>query len=155
MLLNVQTEQAKRAYETGGRDALAAVLAKFQQITQFEVVFTDAKGTDLLTGKVRPELVTLPKPRSRWRLPYPLGGRQPIIARQDSTHQYRLFLIDQRRNLDVFLPPAAASLDYRAGDVAVLCVRLPSDVAGATATRGGGLFRTRRFLSPRSRESQG
>src|SRR3984885_4715354 len=102
MLLSVQTEQAKRAYETGGRDALAAALAKFQQITQFVVVFTDSKGTDLLTGKVHPELVTLPKRRSRWRLPFPFGGRPPILARQDSTRQYRLFLIDQRRNLTFF-----------------------------------------------------
>src|SRR5580704_13919279 len=102
MLLSVQTEEAARAYETGGREALAAALGKFQQITQFEVLFTDSKGTDLLTGKVHPELMTLPKPRSRWRLPYPFGGRPPIIARQDATHQYRLFLIDQRRNWTFF-----------------------------------------------------
>jgi signal transduction histidine kinase len=102
MLLIVQTEQAKRAYETGGREALAAELAKFQQITQFEVLFTDSKGTDLLTGKVHPDLMSLPKPRGRWRLPYPFGGRPPIIARQDSTRQYRLFLIDQRRNWTFF-----------------------------------------------------
>jgi len=102
LLLSVQTEQAKRAYETGGKDALAAALAKFQQITQFQVVFTDAKGTDLLTGKAHPELMSLPKRRSRWRLPYPFAGRQPIIGRQDSTHQYRLFLIDQRRNYWTF-----------------------------------------------------
>ena len=42
MLLTVQAEQAKRAYETGGREALTAVLAKFQQITEMQVVFTDA-----------------------------------------------------------------------------------------------------------------
>jgi two-component system sensor histidine kinase CpxA len=102
MLLSVQTEQAKRAYETGGREALAAALAKFQQITQFRVLFTDSKGTDLLTGKAHPELVGLPKPRSRWRLPYPFSGRPPIIGRQDSTRQYRLFLIDQRRNWTFF-----------------------------------------------------
>src|SRR5580704_17437687 len=102
MLLSVQTEEAARAYETGGREALAAALGKFQQITQFEVLFTDSKGTDLLTGKVHPELMTLPKPRSRWRLPVPVGGRQPIIARQDSTRQYRLFLIDHRRNWTFF-----------------------------------------------------
>src|ERR1700722_4116358 len=102
LLLSVQTEQARRAYETGGRDALATALAKFQQITQFQVLFTDAKGTDLLTGKAHPELMALPKPRGRWRLPFPFGGRPPIIARQDSTHQYRLFLIDQRRSLTFF-----------------------------------------------------
>jgi two-component system sensor histidine kinase CpxA len=102
LLMSVQTEQAKRAYETGGRDSLAAALAKFQQITQFEVVFTDSKGTDLLTGKIHPELMNLPRPRSRWRLPFPFGGRPPILARQDSSHRYRLFLIDQRPNLSFF-----------------------------------------------------
>ncbi len=103
LLLSVQTEQAKRAYETGGRDALAAALAKFQQITQFRVVFTDSKGTDLLTGKAHPELMNLPKPRGRWRAPFPFGTRPPIIARQDSTHQYRLFLINnQQRGLNFF-----------------------------------------------------
>ena len=102
LMLRVQTEQARRAYETGGREALAAALAKFQQITQFRVVFTDAKGTDLLTGKAHPELMNLPKPRSRWRVPFPFGGRPPIIARQDSTRQYRLFLINQQRGLNFF-----------------------------------------------------
>jgi methyl-accepting chemotaxis protein len=102
LLLSVQTEQAKRAYETGGREALATALARFQQITQFQVLFTDAKGTDLLTGKAHPELMSLPKPRGRWRLPFPFGGRPPIIARQDSTRQYRLFLIDQRRDFTFF-----------------------------------------------------
>lgn len=103
LLLSVQVEQAKRAYETGGRDALAAVLADFQQITQFRVVFTNSKGTDLLTEKAHPELMNLPKPRGRWRLPFPFGSRPPIIARQDSTHHYRLFLINnQQRGLNFF-----------------------------------------------------
>jgi signal transduction histidine kinase len=101
MLLNVQVEQAKRAYETGGRDALAAALSRFQQITQFKVLFTDSKGTDLLTGTAHPELLRVPK-RSRWRVPFPFGGRPPVIAREDSTHHYRLFIIDQRRNWTTF-----------------------------------------------------
>jgi signal transduction histidine kinase len=103
LLLSVQTEQAKRAYETGGRESLASALAKFQQITQFHVVFTDAKGKDLLTGQAHPELMNLPKPRGRWRLPYPFAERRGIIARQDATHQYRLFLINnQPRSLAFF-----------------------------------------------------
>lgn len=102
LLLSVQTEQAKRAYETGGREALAAALSRFQQITQFRVVFTDNKGVDLLTGRLHPELINLPKPRSRWRLPFPFGGRPPILARQDSTHHYRLFLINQQRSWTFF-----------------------------------------------------
>ena len=101
MLLNVQVEQARRAYETGGREALAGVLARFQQITQFKVLFTDSKGTDLLTGTAHPELIRVPQ-RSRWRVPFPFGGRPPIIAREDSSHRYRLFIIDQRRNWTTF-----------------------------------------------------
>ena len=101
MLLNVQVAQAKRAYETGGREALAGVLSRFQQITQIKVLFTDSNGTDLLTGTPHPELLRLPQ-RSRWRVPFPFGGRPPIIAREDSSHRYRLFLIDQRRNFTSF-----------------------------------------------------
>ena len=104
MLLNVQLEQAKHAYETGGREALAAALSKFQQITQIKVFFTDASGTDLLTGIAHPELIRVPK-RSRWRLPFPFSSRPPIIAREDATHQYRLFMIDQRRWNFFFLQP--------------------------------------------------
>jgi len=101
MLLTVQAEQAKRAYETGGREALTAVLAKFQQITEMQVVFTDAQGTDLVTGKPRPNLLRRQE-RSRWRLPFPFGSRRPIIARPDASRQYWLFLIDERRNLTFF-----------------------------------------------------
>jgi signal transduction histidine kinase len=101
MLLGVQVEEAKRAYETGGREALSAVLSKFQQITEMKVVFTDAKGTDLLTGQARPDLLRRPA-RSRWRLPYPFSTRRPIIARADASRQYRLFLISQRQNLTFF-----------------------------------------------------
>ena len=104
MLLNVQVEQAKHAYETGGREALAAALSKFQQITQIKVFFTDASGKDLLTGIAHPELIRVPK-RSRWRLPFPFSSRPTIIAREDATHQYRLFMIDQRRWNFFFLQP--------------------------------------------------
>jgi signal transduction histidine kinase len=101
MLLNLQVEEAKQAYETSGRAGLSAVLAKFQRIAQVQVVFTDAQGTDLLTGQARPELLRRPA-RSRWRLPFPFTTRPSIIARQDASKQYWLFLIDQRRNLTFF-----------------------------------------------------
>jgi signal transduction histidine kinase len=104
LLLNVQVEEAKRAYETGGRDALSAVLAKFQQITETQVVFTDAKGTDLVTGNQRPDLLRRQE-RRRWRLPFPFGVRRPIIARADASRQYWLFLIDERRSAFFFLQP--------------------------------------------------
>lgn len=101
MLLSVQVEEAKRAYETGGHEALAAELAKFQQITEMQVFFTDAKGTDLITGQPHPELLRRQE-RSRWRLPFPFGRRPSIIARPDTSRQYWLFLTDQRRNWTFF-----------------------------------------------------
>jgi signal transduction histidine kinase len=100
-LLNLQVEEARQAYQTKGREGLSAVLAKLQNIAQVEVVFTDSQGTDLLTGQARPELLRRPT-RSRWRMPFPFTTRRPVIAREDSSHQYWLFLIDQRRNLTFF-----------------------------------------------------
>src|SRR5580704_1361798 len=100
-LLNLQVEEARKAYETGGRAALTEMIAKLQSIAQVQVVFTDAQGTDLITGQARPELLRRPT-RSRWRLPFPFTTRRPVIAREDSSKHYWLFLIDQRRNLTFF-----------------------------------------------------
>jgi signal transduction histidine kinase len=100
-LLSLQVEEARQAYQTGGRAGLSAVIAKIQGIAQVQVVFTDSQGTDLLTGQARPELLRRPA-RSRWRLPFPFTTRRPIIAREDTSKQYWLFLIDQRRNLTFF-----------------------------------------------------
>jgi signal transduction histidine kinase len=99
MLLSIQVAEAKRAYETGGREALSSVLSKFQQITEQKVIFTDAKGVDLVTGEAHPDLVRRPTRRGRWRLPFPFNtGRPPVIARSDPAHQYWLFLISQNPN---------------------------------------------------------
>jgi len=97
-LLNLQVDEARRAYEAGGKDALSALLARFQQITQMEAVFTDAQGNDLVSGKSRTDLLHRP-PRSRWRLPFPFtAARRPaVIALADANRQYWLFLMDQRR----------------------------------------------------------
>jgi signal transduction histidine kinase len=100
-LLNLQVEEARQAYENGGRAGLSTVLAKFQRIAQVQVVFTDAQGTDLITGQARPDLLRRPS-RSRWRLPFPFTTRPSIVSRQDASKQYWLFLIDQRRNLTFF-----------------------------------------------------
>lgn len=100
-LLNAQVEEARAAYERGGRAALAEDLSRFQQATRIQVVFTDAKGTDLLTGQPRPELLRV-QPRRRWRAPFPFGRPRPVIGRKDSTGQYWLFLINQRANFTFF-----------------------------------------------------
>jgi signal transduction histidine kinase len=100
-LLNLQVEEAKEAYEKGGRPALSALIAKFQSIAEVQVVFTNEQGEDLVTGQMHPDLMHRPA-RSRWRLPWPFTTRRPIIARQDAGKQYWLFLIDQHRSLSFF-----------------------------------------------------
>lgn len=95
MLLRIQVEDAKRAYETGGRTALASMLSRFQNINQAKVFFTDAQGRDLLTGQSYPDLV---ERMHRHKPPlFPFFNRRGIIARPDSSRKYWLFLIEERR----------------------------------------------------------
>lgn len=104
MLLRVQVEDAKKAYETGGKQALAAALARFQSINNAKVIFTDAKGVDLLTGEAHPDLMARTERRPMY--PFPFSFRRLVIPRHDSTRQYWLFLIDERRGfLFWFLQP--------------------------------------------------
>jgi two-component system sensor histidine kinase CpxA len=104
MMLNIQVEDAKRAYETGGTQALATMLSRYQSVTEAQIVFTDAEGRDLLTGELRPDLARELKQRRALRrpqrslFPFPFNfffnsGRRPIIARADSTHKYWLFFV--------------------------------------------------------------
>src|SRR5690349_957656 len=118
MLLRVQVEDAKRAYETGGKAALATVLSKFQSIDQAKVVFTDAQGNDLLTGQNRPDLVN--RMRRGPLRPFAFSfNRQFIFARPDSTRQFWLFVIEERRGwLFWFLEPSHL---WIVGLVVLLC----------------------------------
>lgn len=104
MLLNVQVEDAKRAWESGGKQALAAALARFQKINDAPIVFTDSNGTDLLTGEYRADLkrrMMQPRRPPPFRL-----NRTVIIARPDSTRKYWLFVTEPRQNwLFFFLQP--------------------------------------------------
>jgi signal transduction histidine kinase len=121
MLARVQVEDAKRAYETGGREALAAVLSKFQAIDEAKVIFTDAQGVDLLTGQPRPDLISqMNRMRRREPPPFPFGFRERfVIPRPDSTRQYWLFVIQERRGwVFWFLEPKHL---WIIGLVALLC----------------------------------
>ena len=111
MILNLQLEDAKRAYESGGAPALANVLSRYGNVTDSEVIFTDADGKDLLTGQIRADLKKrMTQGRRRPPMFPSLSGsnRQPIIARSDAGKNYWLFLTDARRgntSLFWFLQP--------------------------------------------------
>jgi two-component system sensor histidine kinase CpxA len=56
-LVRFQLEEARVAYETGGRPALQAFLDNVQKIYHAQGILTDEHGRDLLTGANRSELV--------------------------------------------------------------------------------------------------
>jgi signal transduction histidine kinase len=123
MLLNLQVEDAKRAYETGGAPALANVLARFKSLTESEAVFTDASGKDLVTLQMRPDLKK--KAAERRRRPSMLGfafNRPPhVIIGHDPSRQYWLFLNDTHQGsgaLFWFLEPMHLII---VGVVVLLC----------------------------------
>ncbi|MBV8817541.1 MAG: HAMP domain-containing protein [Acidobacteriaceae bacterium] len=105
MLLDIQTEDAKRAYETGGPQALANIMARFGKLTDFDAAFTDSDARDLITGKLRPDLKKRMGQRHRRPNPFMVWmgvSRPAVIAHPDSTHRYYLFLSDTRRSASLF-----------------------------------------------------
>lgn len=91
LLLGVEALDARHAWETGGRDALAAELGQFLNITGARGVrFTDANGTDLVTGEPHPELTNAAREHPR----FPVLGRDGLIfARFSHDGRYCFFLI--------------------------------------------------------------
>ena len=58
MMLSIEMTEARHAWETGGGTALADTLNRFRRVTHAsEAMFTDAEGTDLLTGEKHPTLI--------------------------------------------------------------------------------------------------
>ena len=83
--------EARNAWETGGRDALTAALARFQRVTHAkEAILTDANGTDLLSGEQHAELISEARNWSR----FPFSGRHgTTFARFSSEGLYCFFLM--------------------------------------------------------------
>jgi two-component system sensor histidine kinase CpxA len=98
-LLTVELGEARHAWETGGRGALAATLERMGKETEAsEIVFTDAQGADLLTGRDRSELVQ--RARNRGRFSYS-GGDSHSFARISIDGKYWYFLHD---SASLFIP---------------------------------------------------
>ena len=52
-----QLQEARHAYETGGRQGLARFMERFRSTFETDAALTDASGRDLLTGEDRSELI--------------------------------------------------------------------------------------------------
>jgi signal transduction histidine kinase len=97
MLLSLEMSEARNAWEGGGRPALEAALARFRNVTHAsDVIFTDGKGVDLVTGEVHSDLVEEGHTWSR----FPFSGRRgTTFARFSTDGKYIFFLVVHPRNL--------------------------------------------------------
>ena len=105
MLLSLEMSEARNAWESGGRPALQSALARFRQVTNArEVIFTDAGGTDLLTGEQHADLVREARNWSR----FPFSGRGgTTFARFSNDGRYCfLLVVNPRRLFSSNLQPA-------------------------------------------------
>src|SRR6516165_3379765 len=88
-LVHFQLEEARVAYETGGRPALQAFLENVQQIYHAQGILTDEHGRDLANGADRSDLV---ERASRRALPFFRTGAD-MVARVAGDGRYRYFYI--------------------------------------------------------------
>jgi two-component system sensor histidine kinase CpxA len=101
--LALQLTEAAHAYETGGKDALAAALDRFQSVTETRGVLTDGRGRDLLTGEDRSSVLS----EMRERRGGPSWTRdRSVIGRRSEDGKYVYFVVVQRGNVALwFLQP--------------------------------------------------
>lgn len=98
-MLTFQLEEASHAYEEGGRERLAAYLARLNSAFPARGTLTDANFRDLLTGAERHDLLEKSERRSRFFQP-------SVIARNSSDGRYWFFLVAPRgrQGFSFFLP---------------------------------------------------
>jgi two-component system sensor histidine kinase CpxA len=98
-MLSFQLEEARHAYETGGRERLGAFLDRFNSNFQAQGILTDAEFRDLLTGADRHDLFEKSERRERLYQP-------AVIARASQDGRYWFFLIPPRGRpgFSFFLP---------------------------------------------------
>jgi two-component system sensor histidine kinase CpxA len=102
-LVTFQLEEARGAYETGGRPGLQVFLENLKRIYGATGILTDEHGRDLLTNEVRADLLR----RARRRAVFPfLSLRDGMLARRADDGRYWFFFIVPRERPGVwFLRP--------------------------------------------------
>jgi signal transduction histidine kinase len=91
--------EARHAYETGGRPALARFMARMEKVYDVQGIFTDASGRDLLTGEDHSDLVRMFQGRSFWRV----GRNHVIVARRSEDGRYCFFFPSVYRRLGYWI----------------------------------------------------
>jgi signal transduction histidine kinase len=108
MLVTLQFQEARDAYESGGKPALAKTMDRFRSVTQIDSFLTDSTGHDLLTGEDRSDLMNHVEPTSI----FPQVRRnRSAIARRSPDGKYWYFLMVNRGNwFTSFVRPEQALL---------------------------------------------
>jgi two-component system sensor histidine kinase CpxA len=91
-LVTFQLEEARVAYERGGRPALEAFLENVQKIYHAKGILTDENGRDLLTGEDRRDLAY----RTRGHAVFHLRTDGDMVARAADDGRYSFFLVVPR-----------------------------------------------------------
>ena len=89
-MVQFQLEEARAAYETGGRPALQVFLETLSRVYEAQGVLTDETGHDLLTNQDRSELIR----RARNRLPSRLFRNGDMVGRAAADGRYWYFFLE-------------------------------------------------------------
>ena len=102
-LVTFQLEEARAAYETGGRPGLQLFLDNLQRIYQARGILTDENGRDLLTGENRSGLVRAARRRQWFQF---LWAGSSTLGRAAEDGRYWFFFMVQRERVGAwFLMP--------------------------------------------------
>ena len=89
-MIRFQLEEARVAYETGGRPGLEAFLETLHRVYEAQGVLTDETGRDLLTNQDRSGLLR----RARRRTPYPFFRAGNLIGEAADDGRYWFFFLE-------------------------------------------------------------
>jgi signal transduction histidine kinase len=104
-LVTFQLEEARTAYEIGGRPGLQAFLETLDRVYDAHGVLTDARGHDLLTNEDRSALIR----HARRRALYEIFRADSVVARLSEDGRYWFFFIVPRARVGSwFLQPEHA-----------------------------------------------
>ncbi len=95
-LIDFQMEETVRAYQSGGREALAQLLGRLDRQFPGRHHLLDSAGRDLVTGKDESGLAREAEERPRFHL----VPRKRFLIKRESPDRRYLFLIEARVNVD-------------------------------------------------------
>jgi signal transduction histidine kinase len=102
-LVRFELEQARAAYEHGGRTELQAYLEHLNRESDAQGVLTDASGRDLVTGEDRSRLAN--SARYRHAFPFIRAGRSMLARPAGDGRYWFFFIVPRPPMLSWFLMP--------------------------------------------------